>query len=1272
MAIELGPPPLRDLLLTRPNEIGRQWQIWFSDIRNALATFNNEFIGHNHDERYYTKTESDSKYSLLGHVHTSGEITDFNSAVISIGDGRYSLLGHRHSILYDSALENVGLSFDASADGTFSQNVNISVDKLLSFGDSSISFDESESELVIKTIGMSDDIRIATHAQTGSIILEPGSSYGFTIIKNLTEFPSSSYSGIMVHSNGYQFYRTKTQLLSDIGASVSGHRHYQLYDSDLDELALSFDADKDGTFTGSALFATSESIGFAGTMAIPYASIGYVTDTELLIQATQTGRDVHIKAGNTGSIVLEPGAYNAVDGIIFGGASYATNIRNIWSTSSNSGVIDWVTADDEFLFHDNIKLAGTEHFYSASDSARQMIFSTAPDRGSTVGQIIWNMSGGTTEIARIEAGRTIYNTDLEDSSIDFYTSRFTASPRFSRDMRLHRGHLGIGRQLCASTYAGYPYATLHVALSCSDSRLSGSNIVSIFQNDSSDSDEADIVCYGGKKGGGSIYFRCSGDLSASNYGRIEYDAQYQYLQIWSKAVEAIRIYGGYQQINMKMPVYLESLDDSATTPAYYLTVTGSTNRIERRTILSLATDIVGSIDHGSIVGLADDDHTQYLLADGTRALTADWDAGGYEIRALTFESDVATGTAPLTIASTTVVPNLNSDTVDGINAAAMTSGRLVRYNSTGTTIETGTVAESSGALSGITTVGMSGQLTSTVATGTAPFVIDSTTVVSNLNSDLLDGQHGSYYAPAAHGVTTGYLPYANAATTWANSPLSVSGTDIVRGTVFKMTNTGMLIVGDNTVDMGPPNNLLSVQITASPSLPHTGALRCGSWLDDGQCGQFSISKALGTKDSPAAVTDGKLLGIFSFAGYAATRFRVGAYLGCYAEGKFTDSSAPARLSFNTAPSGSSSAVERFRIKSTGDCSIPADSKKLLFGAADDASILYDGTNMVFNSREVGTGHFVFSGGNVGIGATDPVSKLEVRTAHSDYWNGTTWSSKTIPDGAVSCTASRPGGYDPVFIGRAATSAGTIKTVFGIGAVGRANWADDTVAKQISDFYIVLRNNADALVERMRITSGGNVGIGTTAPDKQVEINSATGACLRLTHNDSNGSATYYTDFSVSDAGNLTIAPSGGAVFMADDVALTMGNSAADPDVIIEHDTSTNPDEFIIENTVTSENVRIKAAASGSIILEASAGGGGDGNVNIKFGSSGVCNIGETAIAYVQFDYAGNTYWDGGYPHLPVKNDTGDPAGVEGRIYINTHDNKIRCYADGAWRDLATW
>ncbi len=136
----------------------------------------------------------------------------------------------------------------------------------------------------------------------------------------------------------------------------------------------------------------------------------------------------------------------------------------------------------------------------------------------------------------------------------------------------------------------------------------------------------------------------------------------------------------------------------------------------------LSTDLSGTLDHGTQVsGLTDDDHTQYILAAGTRAfsagiladqiatpanpasgknklyfksngllykltsggaesnvisadgLAADWDAGSYEIRAQTFESDVATGTAPLTIASTTKVTNLNSDQVDGNNFDTVTT-----------------------------------------------------------------------------------------------------------------------------------------------------------------------------------------------------------------------------------------------------------------------------------------------------------------------------------------------------------------------------------------------------------------------------------------------------------------------------------------------------------------------------------------------------------------------------------------------------------------------
>lgn len=46
------------------------------------------------------------------------------------------------------------------------------------------------------------------------------------------------------------------------------------------------------------------------------------------------------------------------------------------------------------------------------------------------------------------------------------------------------------------------------------------------------------------------------------------------------------------------------------------------------------------------------------------------DVGNYDFHAKTFTSDVATGTSPFTVSSTTVVDNLNADTVDGHHASS--------------------------------------------------------------------------------------------------------------------------------------------------------------------------------------------------------------------------------------------------------------------------------------------------------------------------------------------------------------------------------------------------------------------------------------------------------------------------------------------------------------------------------------------------------------------------------------------------------------------------
>ncbi len=62
---------------------------------------------------------------------------------------------------------------------------------------------------------------------------------------------------------------------------------------------------------------------------------------------------------------------------------------------------------------------------------------------------------------------------------------------------------------------------------------------------------------------------------------------------------------------------------------------------------------------------------------------------------------------------------------------------------------------------------------------------------------------------------------------------------------------------------------------------------------------------------------------------------------------------------------------------TGNFKLLADNSKAMFGAASDASIYYDGADMIFDSREVGSGDFIFNNGNVGIGTVSPSDKLDV-------------------------------------------------------------------------------------------------------------------------------------------------------------------------------------------------------------------------------------------------------------------------------------------------------
>jgi len=79
-----------------------------------------------------------------------------------------------------------------------------------------------------------------------------------------------------------------------------------------------------------------------------------------------------------------------------------------------------------------------------------------------------------------------------------------------------------------------------------------------------------------------------------------------------------------------------------------------------------------SIDHGSISGLGDDDHTQYLRADGTRALAGDMDLGGNDLTNGGVISAEFTGSLTRTSAGTNFIVSAGS----GVTISTGSAGQV--------------------------------------------------------------------------------------------------------------------------------------------------------------------------------------------------------------------------------------------------------------------------------------------------------------------------------------------------------------------------------------------------------------------------------------------------------------------------------------------------------------------------------------------------------------------------------------------------------------------
>ena len=152
------------------------------------------------------------------------------------------------------------------------------------------------------------------------------------------------------------------------------------------------------------------------------------------------------------------------------------------------------------------------------------------------------------------------------------------------------------------------------------------------------------------------------------------------------------------------------------------------------------------------------------------------------------QGTAASATVALSVADNSVV--LGGDTT-GDYVSTITAGTNMSISA-----GSGTGEGSTPTLATSTTPSFS-TITSTVATGTAPLTIASETLVTNLNADRLDGEHGSWYSPS--GLIS---PYAGltAPPGW----LFCNGQSVSRTTYATLFSTLTASVGTCTITTASP------------------------------------------------------------------------------------------------------------------------------------------------------------------------------------------------------------------------------------------------------------------------------------------------------------------------------------------------------------------------------------------------------------------------------------------------------------------------------------